>query len=121
MKRNMDLVRTLLQKIESCSESYGLETIPEITDYDMDTISYHVKLLIDAGLVEADPGPMGMGYVDYTDINLTWKGQDFLSASNDDSLWSKAKEHVIKPGASFTFDLLFEWLVTKAKEKLLIP
>ncbi len=37
-------------------------------------------------------------------------GCDFLDAARSDTLWAKAKTSVIKPSASWTFDLLKEWL-----------
>ena len=33
-----------------------------------------------------------------------------MDAARDDTLWRKAKESVIRPGASFTFDLVKDWL-----------
>ncbi len=53
--------------------------------------------------------------------NLTWAGQEFLSAAKDDSLWTKAKETVLKPGASFTFDRLFDWLKGQVGGALGLP
>jgi hypothetical protein len=39
----------------------------------------------------------------------------------DDTVWKKAKEHVLKPGASWTFDILKEWLKAEAKSRLGLP
>lgn len=33
MKRDMDLIRAILQKVESCEDPYGLEHMPEIDGY----------------------------------------------------------------------------------------
>jgi len=41
---------------------------------------------------------------------LTWAGCEFADAVRSDTLWAKAKKEVIKPGISFTFDILKEWL-----------
>ena len=41
---------------------------------------------------------------------LTWAGQDFADAISSDTLWCKAKENVLKPAGSWTFDVLKEWL-----------
>ena len=57
-------------------------------------------------------------YIEYFDINLTWHGQEFLDVIHDNALWRMAKETIIKPGISFTFDLLFSWLEQKAKVHL---
>lgn len=53
MKRDMDLIRAILQKVEFCDDSYHLEHMPEIDGYSRPQISYDVKLLSDASLVEA--------------------------------------------------------------------
>jgi DNA-binding transcriptional ArsR family regulator len=122
MKRDMDLIRKILQLVESCDSAYGLQEMPEIDGYDSTTISYQLRILRDANLIEAEPiDECGRGHSDYCGINLTWAGQDFLSASSDDSIWQKAKDTVLKPTASFTFSVLLEWLKTEAKMKLGLP
>jgi DNA-binding transcriptional ArsR family regulator len=123
MKRDMDLIRSILQKVESCEDANGLEHMPEIDGYSKSQISYHMKLLYDAGFIEAQiVDEMGPGCVaDFMWINLTWTGQDFLDAARDDSLWKKAKETIIKPGASFTFDLLLAWLKAQVGIALGLP
>jgi len=69
-----------------------------------------MKLLYDAGLIKALVANVWEQDAEFLQINLTWAGQDFLDAAKDDTLWKKAKETVIKPGASFTFDVLLAWL-----------
>lgn len=46
---------------------------------------------------------------------LTWDGCEFADAIASDTIWSRAKEKVIAPGLSFTFDLLKEWLKAEIK------
>jgi len=46
-------------------------------------------------------------------------GNEFVDAMRDDTLWKKAKDSVIKPGASWTVKLLFEWLKTEIKQRLI--
>ena len=122
MKRDMDLIRSILQRVESCEDPHGLEHMPEIDGYSQAQVSYHIKLLHDAGLVEAQIADgFETVYPDFLSINLTWTGQDFLDAAKDDTLWKKAKETVIKPGASFTFDLLLAWLKTQVAIALGLP
>ncbi len=122
MKRDMDLIREILQLVESCESAYGIQEMPEIHGYDSATVSYQVRILRQANLIEAEPiEECGRGYTDYYGINLTWTGQDFLSAVKDDTIWQKAKDTVLKPTASFTFSVLLEWLKTEAKTKLGLP
>lgn len=119
MKQNFDLVRKILLKVRDHDDPYGLKGLPEIEDYSYADISYHINIMCDAGLLTTKPiAEMGVKYDKYFGINLTWQGQDFIDAAEDDSIWKKAKNTVIKPGVSFTFDILKEWLKTEAKDKL---
>ena len=119
MERDMELIRKILQEVKKCNNFHGLSEIPEIDGYSSPQISYQIKLLCEAGLLNADPVlEMGTKYDDFKSINLTWTGQDFIDAANDDTIWAKAKDTIIKPGASFTFGILLEWLKMKVKEKI---
>jgi hypothetical protein len=118
MKRNMDSIRLLLIRSEGNKAADSLIkrefTVPEI--------AYHVQLLIDAGLVEGRALTDEVGTFNGSIVSrLTWAGHDFLDAMRDDTVWKKAKERVLKPGASWTFDILKEWLKAEAKSKLGLP
>lgn len=118
----MDLVRTILQKVESCEDPWGLHTTLDIEGYTQNQISHHIKLLHETGLLDAqEVSKMGPDGFRWWPGSLTWAGQDFLNAATDDSLWKKAKETVIKPGASFTFDLLLAWLKAQVTTTLGLP
>ena len=122
MKRDMDLVRTILQKVEASEDPWGLHETLDIEGYTQNQISYHIKLLHEAGLLDAqEVSEMGQDGFRWWPGSLTWAGQDFLNAAKDDSLWKKAKETVIKPGASFTFDLLLAWLKAQVTTTLGLP
>lgn len=118
MKRDFDLIRSILIDIEKMPAGTQRDefTFP---GYDDAMIYQHIGLLIEADLVKGEfMLECGLGHSGALVSDLTWAGHDFLDAMKDDNLWTKAKEHVIKPGASFTFDLLLEWLKAKAKEKI---
>ena len=116
----MDLIRNILLQIEVSDRdpSYG---VPIKADgYDDKTISYHVWLLINAGLVQGDDCSSADGF-NWQPTRLTWNGQEFLQAIKDDTLWNKAKEKILKPTASWTFSVLMEWLKQEIKAKIGIP
>ncbi|OPY76877.1 MAG: hypothetical protein A4E65_03026 [Syntrophorhabdus sp. PtaU1.Bin153] len=117
MKRDMELIRSILKEIEACNDHYGLERAPQIEGHTEGEIAYHMKLLLEAGLIKALVNDYEE-VPEFLSINLTWTGQDFLSAAKDESIWQKAKESVLKPGAAFTFDLLVAYLKAKVAEKL---
>lgn len=80
----------------------------------------HVALLSEAGLLSViDASSHDGGH--YIIQRLTWTGHEFLDSVRDDGLWKKAKEHVLKPGASWTFDILKEWAKHEVKQRLGLP
>ena len=44
--------------------------------------------------------------------------EHFASAIDNDTLWRRAKENVIKPAGSWTFDVLKEWLKAEITQGL---
>jgi hypothetical protein len=123
MKRDMDLVRELLLKLESLP--VGQETVMlmeeggsryvrrefisgntkgfEIDGRTADEIDYHLALIREANLIECP------GDTDFTKripfSRLTWSGHDFLDSVRDPEIWAKTKKGAEAAGG-FTVDLL---------------
>jgi len=112
MKRDMDLVRQILLETEKIPFlASGQVYEPEIEGYSHEEISYHVKLLQEAGYVQA------MGGDAYWVIqSLTWEGHEFLEASKDDTRWNKAKSIMKDKGGGMVFDVLKQLLITLMKD-----
>ncbi len=122
MKRDFDLIRRIMTDIEAMPAGEKYKHVNPAAGYDSATVYAHVDLLLKAGLVEGDVTRDPGGAISGMRITgLTWSGHDFLDAAKDDTIWNKAKESVLKPGASITFGLLLEWLKAEAKQKLGIP
>lgn len=121
MKRDMNLIRQiLLWADEQQNGMFGGN--PSINGYTEEQIGYHVYLMGQAGLVRcADCTSIGMPSPYAMIIELTWSGHDFVDAIKDDSLWKKATTTVIKDGASFSFELVKEWMLFQAKQTLGLP
>jgi len=113
MKRDMNLIRVILQTTEEYDHDKE-PSRPFCETFAPEEV-YQIKLMRDAGLVDAETysNPSRA-----TIFRLTWAGHDFLDASRDNTIWKKAVEHVIKPGTSWTFSILSEWLKQEAKERL---
>ena len=121
MKRDLDLIRLILTDLEEASPGEIIEDAKYHEKYDGAVVREHMRPLIEGelakGRIQSDRGK-----VSYVSLErLTVKGHDFISVAQDDSLWKKAKESILKPGVSFTFDLLLEWLKKKAQEKFGLP
>lgn len=81
--------------------------------------SYQALLLNEAGMIEASFVNDAFGRPNTAIIRrLTWNGHDFLDSSRDSKLWKMAMEHVIKPGASWSFSVLAEWLKAEAHRRV---
>ena len=89
MKRDMDLVRQLSIEIEQEAEWPGGKCVaPEHASR-----SYHLHLLIQAGLVEGEESQvLGGAPPRFLITGLTWQGHEFLAASADQDRWFRFKK-----------------------------
>ena len=113
MRRDMDIIRLLLLQHESG------EDLPELEKHPIELVVYNLALMVDAGflvgnIIEDHEGsPVGASI-----IRMTWEGHDFLDSIRDPSVWQKAKDRVIKPGVSWSFSILVEFLKAEAQRQL---
>ncbi len=112
MKRDMDLVRSIVLAIEAAPTGYAPDSI-EIPGHTDEEIGYHVHLMIEAGLVRgqdvtslASTSPQAMP------SSLTWTGHEFADASWDDKRWLKAKELAVTKAGSVTIEVLTKLLTS---------
>ena len=120
MTRNMNLIRAILLDVEKRKPACGIwDAEPFFEGKDSATVVEHLNLLIEEGYLTgaADYIPES-DFSEVSNINLTWKGHEFLSLSCDESIWNMAKEKIIDAGKSFCISLLMEYLKTLAKSKL---
>jgi len=104
MRRDMDLARNILFTIEEYSEPNGWAEI-KIENYSQEEISYHIKLLYQAGLIEADNLTDSGGF-EWKAKSLTWNGHEFLDSARSNSRWNDAKKYILEKGGNLTFDIL---------------
>lgn len=108
MKRDMDLIRRIALATTDLEPDQCLESLDGV---DASTFAMHALWMQEAGLVVADVEWSLHGGFAYASVSrLTWDGCEFADAVRDDTLWRKAREHVLKPSASFTFRSLGDWL-----------
>ena len=121
MKRDMNLVREILVWAENQKDG-RVTNNPVIKGYSDEEIAYHVYIMDEAGLVKAhDMTSGGDKSPNAVLLQLTWNGHEFLSAAKDDTIWTKAKNTVLKTTTSITFDLLLEWLKAEGRKQLGLP
>jgi hypothetical protein len=100
-------------------ENSHLSDLPEdldLRDRPAEEIAYHLKLLIDAGFVDAEPYLSG-GFGIKT---ITWRGHEFLDDTRDPTVWKKAKERAAGV-AHAGMGLLWEIAKAEIKTKLGLP
>lgn len=113
MKRNMEVIKLLLQQQE------GEDVSEELSEYCEKEVVYNGVLAIEAGLI------VGKSIQDHTGeeiaisiLRLTWAGHDFLDSARDEGAWNHAKDAATKSGGALSFDVLKAVLTTYVKSKL---
>lgn len=87
----MDLIRQILLKLEEAPYTGGWANLEIEKGLDDDVYAYHVQLLHEAGLIEAQDLSTLHG-VAWKPKRLTWEGHEFLEAAREPSRWEKAKD-----------------------------
>lgn len=106
MKRDMDLIRLILLKIEEKYQSTALYNI-SIDGYDMEIVAYHCEILFEAGLISdykakyASDELCGFGV-----SSLTWDGNDFLEKIRDNTQWEKIYDTIHSKGLPMIIDTI---------------
>lgn len=104
MKRDLDLCRTLLLELEEDPAVTGMKNL-EVDGVTEEQVSYHVKLLHEAGLIEAHDASALNSFRWYP-IRLTWQGHEFLDAARDEARWDKAKAFAREKTGSLAFEFV---------------
>jgi hypothetical protein len=98
----MDLCREILRRVEA-HERANEAFLLKIEDRSAEEISYHVKILGQAGLLEIYHPPQGTAHLP---IALTWAGCEFMEATRDDQKWTDYKAKARKATGSIAFEVL---------------
>lgn len=106
MKRDMDLVRLILLKIEE-EHRAGLLHDLSIGGYDNDSVAYHCQMLHEAGFLAAFTARYADNTVLFFSVGpLTWEGNEFLDRIRDDSIWSKTKRSIKDSGLPMVLEAI---------------
>ena len=103
MKRDMDLVRELLIGISEGKDKGGLL---KTSDYTEEQVKYHLKIMSERGLVDVKVTNVTTKDSERRDYmlgllgQLTWEGQDFLQAIEEQTVWDKTKTRLQQVGGS---------------------
>ena len=103
MKRDMDLARQIMLELEQVPFT-GDWMLLSVEGHNAGAVSYHVKLLAQAGLVEAEKISDFEGD-SWMPVSLTWQGHEFLAAAKNETIWQKAKNFIQDKGGALTFEV----------------
>lgn len=112
MERDWDLTREILLTIEKMDDAVGPGWIDlEFEGRSPKEISYHVQILDEAGLIEAEKLST-LTEFHWAPKRLTWEGHEFLDAAREDTRWEKAKKLALEKTGSLSFVALREILLS---------
>ena len=120
MKRDMDLIRTLLLMAE---EECGTEPLTqfEIEGYEDQEIYYHIELILQAGFVVGGISTTTTSekkVVDNTIRSVTWEGHELLDMIRDPTIWDKTKTRLGDSIESVGVAIILDVAKTIIKETL---
>jgi hypothetical protein len=100
MKRELELLRTIL--LESESRLVGGVTLKtsDFNNADPEKVIYHQRLLIDEGylLGHVPKGNSDFKLSSIDIVGISWKGHDFIAQIRDPDIWEKLSPHMQKYG-----------------------
>ncbi len=98
MKRDMDLIRKILFKIEDeHGAGEGLKFNIGIEDYDKQVIAEHCSLLYEAGLVKEYRETRGGKQIAVYQVgNLSNRGYDYIEMIRSDKVWEDVNKEIKK-------------------------
>ena len=110
MKRDFDVIRQILAYMEDLSQQITFEgdnnKFIEAFGIDMQTLAFHVNLLLDAEFIDAKVSSLDSGSCAVILFRNTWKGCEFIAAAKNENIWNKAKEYLKNNFTSFTLTML---------------
>jgi len=112
MKRDMDLIRVLLLKVEN-------EEPQDLSKWTEAQQTEHMALLVEANLVHGEVISDGQGDVSgvlYT--RLTWNGHEFLASARDANIWTQTKEIIRSVGSNVAWPVLTAIMTDLVKKKI---
>lgn len=103
MRRDMDLVRRILMETEARTRPFDSGGLVD-ERHGSDEVAYHVRIMKQAGLLDAILASDLSLNQSATVLGLTWDGQDFLDAVRNDGVWQKIKRGLRDGVKSVGFD-----------------
>ena len=106
MKRDIELIRAILLKVEEIPIGQTISSPLKINEYDEDIIAEHVRLLYEQGYIDAriveefdSYDLVGSPQVEsYTITRLLNDGHDFIADTKNPTVWKKTLDSIASKG-----------------------
>ena len=106
MRRDMDLVRSILMQAEESDGPLDIGDI-EPRGHTGEEVAYHVELMQQHGLVTATVKRSYGGTALLCRVDaLTWEGQDLLDAMRSDRVWARVRRAVSESVGTAAIDVV---------------
>ena len=106
MKRDWDLVREILLNLEECASSRGRLRPEDVAGRDREIVSYHMQILMEAGLIIGECSRSIGAPLYCTAHRLTWTGHEFLDQVRNHTAWNRIKGVARERGLDITLDVI---------------
>ena len=107
MRKDYDLVRDILLKIEASSVTDRMDDhyfVDESTD--RDAIAFHLDLLIDAGCIIAKSFARKNAHSSHIVERMHDKGHEYLNTVRDNTVWKETKKSIGSVLSSMSIDII---------------
>lgn len=123
MQRDMDLVRSILMKIDEGNGRMRMSDLlaEDATDQDRQKLVYHLKMLTEQTGFVSGIAAHTMSGNNWIELDVTWAGHEFLDNIRDPDVWKQTKAGASKVGG-FSLKILSsvaEGLLKARVDKLL--
>lgn len=106
MKRDWELVRAILAKVEETESTQSTVNPNEFLGYSEELVSYHIYILEQSGLIEATCSKSLNNPMFCLARSITWNGHEFLDKIRNDTIWKKIKAKASEKSIDLSFDTI---------------
>jgi hypothetical protein len=105
MKRDWDVIRSILLKVEEGTGEKEVSS-PDLKPMDEALVAYNMWLLIESGMVEGGGREPGSGPPHAFVHRLRWPGHELLDSIRGDTVWNRIKATARDKGVDLTLDAI---------------
>ena len=105
MKRDWDLIRKILLKLEEKADNTSFLENDVFDGVSPIIVNYHYKLLEQAGLITLED-LSDLDGENYVALSLTWQGHEFFDKIRSDNVWNKINNAAKAKSLDLSFDVI---------------